>query len=225
MLAGMMIPALAAVASALVPPLGIGAAVAAVEDATHTPGLLDAVLPPIFVHPERYSGPVQLGATFLDHVIPGNGLVIVPTSFDYAFISPTYVFLTLVAVIGLLALALWAAGRPERRTSKVWVGGVPEHLPGMQYTASAFTNPLRFIFGGIYGSQREIEGDYHQAPFFARRMWYVHRFVEPVETYGYRPVVRAARWLSRSAAPLQAGNLGLYLLYLFVVFLVALFVR
>ncbi len=108
---------------------------------------------------------------------------------------------------------------------RVWAGAIPVYRPSMQYTATAFTNPLRFIFGTVYRSSRDIEGDYQQAPFFVRSITYTHRFVEPVEVYLYRPLVRWTRAVSEAVGSLQAGNVSLYLLYLFAVFLVVLFLR
>ena len=189
MVVGMAIPIVAAVAMALVPPLGIGAAAAAAQSASGAHGLLNAVLPPIFTHPDQFAPVVQLGGSFLSQIIPANGLVIVPTSLNFAFISPTYIFLTFVIVILLTAAVLRVLCKPGRRETPVWVGAVAQRTPTMQYTATAFTNPFRSIFGGVYRSQREVEADYQQAPFFIRGIRYTHRFVEPVDTYIYQPVV------------------------------------
>lgn len=209
----------------LLPPLGIGAAATAAGAVTGQSGLLDAVLPPVFLHPEQFALLIKLGGGFLGQVLPGNGLVVVPADAAFSSIAPTYIFLTLAAVIGMVALALRLAGVRGRRRTRVWAGAIPAHQASMQYTATAFTNPLRFVFGAVYRSSREIEGDYQQAPFFARSIRYTHRFIEPVETYVYLPLARGARRVSDRLSFLQAGNVSLYLLYLFVVFLVALFLR
>ena len=225
MVVGMAIPIVAAVAMALVPPLGIVAAAAAAQSASGAQGLLNAGLPPIFTHPGQFAPVVQLGGSFLSQIIPANGLVIVPTSLNFAFISPTYIFLTFVIVILLTAVVLRVLCKPGRRESPVWVGAVAQRTPTMQYTATAFTNPFRSIFGGVYRSQREVEADYQQAPFFIRGIRYTHRVVEPVDTYLYQPVLRAARWTSERFALVQGGSLSVYVLYLFVVFLIVLLLR
>lgn len=225
MAVGLWLLAGVAVVFGLLPPLGIGAAATAASEATGTPGVLDAVLPPIFLHPERFATPVKLGATFLDRVVPANGLVVVPANADFASISPTYIFLSMAAVIALVAVGLRTLRPPPLRRTDVWAGAIPEYRPAMQYTATGFTNPLRFIFGTVYRSAREIEGDYYQAPFFARTIRYTHRFIEPVETFVYDPAVRTARLLSERMGPLQAGNVSLYLLYLFLAFLIVLFIH
>jgi hydrogenase-4 component B len=225
MVSGMALPALLSVVLGLMPPIGVGIAATAAQNATGVHGVLNAVLPPIFREPGVFSVQLRLGAGFLSQVLPVNGLLVVPADASFSSIAPTYIFIVLAVVIAVTALVLRALRAPAARVSAVWDGAVPEYTPGMQYTATGFTNLLRFIFGGVYRSEREIEGDYQQAPFFARTIRYSHRVVEPIETYVYRPVARGARRLSQAAAPLQAGNVSLYLLYLFLVFLVAIFVR
>jgi hydrogenase-4 component B len=225
MVVGMAIPIVIAAAMALLPPLGMGAAASAAQSASHAQGLLAAVLPPIFAHPQQYATVVNLGATFLSPFVPANGLVIVPTSINFAFISPTYIFLSLAAIILLTAAALRLLCRQGRREAPVWAGAVSQWAPTMQYTATGFTNPFRSIFGGVYRSRREIEADYHQAPYFVRGLRYRHRVIEPVERYLYRSVVTAARGLSRGFARLQGGSLSVYVLYLLAVFVIVLLIR
>ena len=46
--------------------------------------------------------------------------------------------------------------------------------------------------------------------------------VMPVfERYLYRPVIRAVEWVADAIRPLQSGDLNLYLLYVFVMILLA----
>jgi hydrogenase-4 component B len=215
----------AAVVLGLLPPLGIGAAAAAAQQVSGAPGVLDSVLPPVFLHPEQFALPVKLGGTFLSQVLPVNGLIVVPTDAGFSSIAPTYIFVSLAVVIALVALLLRLSGNRARHTEPVWAGAIPQWEPSMQYTATGFTNPLRFIFGTVYRSTRHIEGDYEQAPFFARTVRYRHTFIEPIEEYVYGPIVRSAQMVSQRLGIFQAGSVSLYLLYMFAVFLVALFLR
>ncbi|MGC2192610.1 MAG: proton-conducting transporter membrane subunit [Candidatus Dormiibacterota bacterium] len=222
---GMLVTAGVAVVTALIPPIGIGEAVASAESATHAPGLLNSLLPPFYLHPAQFALPIRVGGTFLSQILHANGMVIVPTSFNYAFISPTYIFLSLVCIIALTAGALRLLGRRARRESDVWVGAGGEYRASMQYTSTAFTNLLRSTFGGVFRDQRAIERDYHQAPFFTHSVRYLRRVVEPVEAYLYQPVVTASRRISAAAGHLQSGHVSLYLLYLVAVFVIVLLVR
>jgi formate hydrogenlyase subunit 3/multisubunit Na+/H+ antiporter MnhD subunit len=222
---GMLVTAGVAVITALIPPIGIGEAVASAEGATHTPGLLNALLPPFLRHPTEFALPIRVGGTFLSQILHNNGMVIVPTSFSYAFISPTFIFLSLVCIIALTALALRLLGRRVRRESDVWIGGGGEYRASMQYTASGFTNLFRSTFGGVFRDQRDIQRDYHQAPFFTHSVRYVRRVIEPVETYLYRPTVTIAGQISRAAGRFQSGHVSLYLLYLVAVFVLILLIH
>ena len=222
---GMLVTAGSAVITALVPAIGIGAAATSAGGATRIPGLLNAMLPPIFVHPSQFALPVHLGGTFLGQVLPGNGVVITPTSFSYAFISPTYIFLSLLAVIALVAIGLHFLSRRDGVEHDAWVGAGRSFRPSMQYTATAFTNLFRSTFGGVFGDQRTVQQDYHQAPYYAHSVRYERRVVEPVETYVYQPLVLAARRFSRWISVIQAGNVSLYLLYLVAVFVVVLLIH
>lgn len=222
---GMLVTAGVAVVTALLPPLGIGEAVASAEGATHVPGLLNSLLPPFFLHPAQFALPIQVGGTFLSQILHANGMVIVPTSFNYAFISPTYIFLSLVGIIALTAGALRLLGRRTRRERAVWIGAGSDYRPAMQYTSTAFTNLFRSTFGGVFRDQRAVERDYHQAPFFAHSVRYLRRVVEPVDAYAYQPILNAARRISAVAGRFQSGQVSLYLLYLMAVFVLVLLVR
>ncbi len=222
---GMLVTAGIAVITALIPPLGIGEAVASAEGASHVPGLLNSMLPPIFLHPSQFALPARLGGTFLGQIIHANGVVITPTSFTYAFISPTYILLSLVFIIAVVAGVLHLLAPRNRRESDVWVGGYSPYHPSMQYTATAFTNLFRSTFGGVFRDRRAVEREYHQAPFFAHSVRYFRRVVEPVESYLYRPVVSGMRHASQAVGIVQNGHVSIYLLYLVIVFVVILFVR
>lgn len=222
---GMATTAAVAIVTALIPPLGMSGPVASVADATRVPGLFNSLLPPFFLHPRQFALPIRVGGTFLSQILHANGMVVVPTSFNYAFISPTFIFLSICAIIVLTALALRLGRRGQVRQAPVWSGAGEPYRPTMQYTPSSFTNLFRSTFGGVFRDQREIQRDYHQAPFFTHSVRYVRRVVEPVETYLYRPLVLGARGLSQRVSRLQSGHVNLYLLYLVAVFVIVLLVH
>ena len=221
---GMGVLSAASVVLAVLPPIGVGFASAAASEVSHQTGLLDAILPPVFLHPDRFPLLVTLGGSFLSQ-LPVNGLVIVPADPGFSSIAPTYILLVLAGVILIVALLMRVFGAAHHRESAVWAGAIDQYRASMQYTASGFTNPLRFIFGGIYQSRRVVQASHRQAPYFLASGTYLHSFVEPVETYLYRPVVEIAKLISNRLAWVQSGSVSLYLLYLFIAFLVALFVR
>jgi formate hydrogenlyase subunit 3/multisubunit Na+/H+ antiporter MnhD subunit len=156
-------------------------------------------------------------------LLPGN-LTVIPAHADFSALSPTYlaVFLTAACAVPVL---IYLAGRPRAAnvTVPVWDGGIVSFKPRMQYSAMTFSAPTRVTFDALYRpsvSVRRASDD----P--AGRSGPVHyeAQVTPIFTrYLYRPVIRAIEWLADMIAPLQSGDVNLYLFYVFAVVLLAYF--
>ncbi|MBX5465449.1 MAG: hypothetical protein IRZ26_07850 [Clostridia bacterium] len=201
--------------TALFPALGRAAAVIAGTDVT------DALVPPVFVAPERYAGLVDLGGAALRGLLPVRGAVIVPLRPDAASISGTYMWLAFTLFTGL-ALVLAAAGRARAvRRQPAWTGGSVPFDPAMQYTASAYVVPERNLFAPFYGASSEARAEAGR-PHFPERIRYRWRFVPLLEERLYRPLGRAGLALSQAVQRLQSGNLNAYLTYLLVVLVLTL---
>jgi len=152
-------------------------------------------------------------------LLPGK-LTIIPAHLNFAAFSPTYLALFLVAV-SVVPLLIYRVGRGGTRAVPVWDGGMLQFRPRMQYTGAAFANPIRVTFVRLYQPEFHVERasddpagrsgpvhyDFHVLPLF----W---RFL-------YDPVVSAVRWLARFVRPLQSGDVNLYLLYIFLVVVIA----
>ena len=94
--------------------------------------------------------------------------------------------------------------------------------PRMQYSAMTFSAPTRVTFDALYRPSVSVRRASDDDP--AGRSGPVHyeAQVAPVfERYLYRPVVRAVEWLAHVVRPLQSGDVNLYLLYVFLVILLA----
>jgi len=94
--------------------------------------------------------------------------------------------------------------------------------PWMQYSAMTFPAPTRVTFDALYRPSASVRRASDDDP--AGRSGPVHyeAQVTPVfERYLYRPVIRAVEWLADMIRPLQSGDVNLYLLYVFVVILLA----
>ncbi len=157
-------------------------------------------------------------------LLPGK-LTVIPAHVDFAAFSPTYLAVFMVAV-SAVPLAIYLVGRASRvgarvRTVPVWDGGMLRFRPRMQYTGAAFANPIKVTFGRLYQPEVRVERasddpagrsgpvhyDFHVLPVFRR--------------YLYDPVVVAVRWLARLMRPLQSGDVNVYLLYIFLVVVIA----
>jgi len=154
-------------------------------------------------------------------LLPGK-LTIIPAHVNFAAFSPTYLAVCLVAMSAVpLLICLAGRGGARSRPVPVWDGGILGFRPRMQYTGAAFANPIKVTFGRLYQLEFHIERasddpagrsgpvhyDFHVLPLFQR--------------YLYDPVVATVRWLARFVRPLQSGDVNLYLLYIFLVVVIA----
>ena len=161
------------------------------------------------------------GVTLRPVLLPGN-LTVIPAHTKFSGFSPTYLAVFLVAVMTVPAL-IYLAGRPraDSLTVPVWDGGMVAFRPRMQYSAMTFSAPTRVTFDALYRpavSVRRASDD----P--AGRSGPVHYESQASPVFGrylYRPVIRAFEWLADFVAPIQSGDVNLYLFYVFAAVLVA----
>jgi hydrogenase-4 component B len=124
--------------------------------------------------------------------------------------------LGLLLLVGLVLLGLWLGGADRRlRIGDTWGCGRIGQTPRMEYTATAFAEPLRRVFAELYRPTRDLSIDFHPASkYFVQSIEYRSELHPWFERVVYDPLFhvlrRAARWTRR----LQGGSLHLYLAYL-----------
>ena len=155
-------------------------------------------------------------------LLPGK-FTVLPAHADFSAFSPTYLAIFLVAACAVPAL-IYLAGRPRAASVSVpvWDGGIVSFKPRMQYSAMTFSAPTRVTFDALYRPAVSVTRASDDDP--AGRSGPVHyeAQVTPIfERYLYRPVIRAVEWLADAVRPVQSGDVNLYLLYVFVVILLA----
>ncbi|HUM14446.1 MAG TPA: hydrogenase 4 subunit B [Candidatus Nitrosotalea sp.] len=129
--------------------------------------------------------------------------------------------LGLLLLMGLVPVALWILGADRRlRVGDTWGCGRIGQTPRMEYTATAFAEPLRRVFAELYRPTRDLSIDFHpESKYFVQSIEYRSEIHPWLERLLYdRPLHglhRAATWVRR----LQGGSLHLYLLYLTLAFL------
>ena len=155
-------------------------------------------------------------------LLPGK-LTVIPAHTDFSGFSPTYLAVFLVAA-GAVPVLIFLAGRPRAASVSVpvWDGGIVSFKPRMQYSAMTFSAPTRVTFNALYQPDVSVHRPDDDDP--AGRSGPVHyeAQVTPVfERYLYQPVIRAVEWLADVIRPMQSGDVNLYLLYVFLVILLA----
>ncbi len=176
--------------------------------------------------------PLVLGA--LDHVARSTtgidiharlivpSLTVIPAHTGFSALSPTYLTVFLVAVLAV-PIAIFLAGRPLARTRRtpVWDGGIVSFKARMQYTATTHANPVRVTFDPLYQPHVHVERGSDDP---AGRSGPVHYrfYVTPIfDRFLYRPVIRAVQAIAALLRPIQSGDVNLYVLYVFIVVVIA----
>ncbi|MBF6156808.1 hypothetical protein IU493_31715 [Nocardia terpenica] len=158
----------------------------------------------------------------LPQLVIGN-LTVIPAHTDFSAFSPTYLAVSLV-LVAIVPLTIYLAGRPTapaRRTTPVWDGGIVAFKPRMQYSAMTFTAPVRVTFDRLYRPTVTLQRASDDPAGRSGPVHYETEVTPLFERFVYRPVTAAVQYLARLATPIQSGSVNLYLLYVFLVVLLA----
>jgi hypothetical protein len=93
--------------------------------------------------------------------------------------------------------------------------------PRMQYSAMTFSAPTRVTFDALYRPSVSLHRASDDPAGRSGPVHYESEVTPVFLRYLYRPVIRAVEWLADAVRPLQSGDVNLYLLYVFVVILLA----
>ncbi|KCZ70701.1 formate hydrogenlyase subunit 3/multisubunit Na+/H+ antiporter, MnhD subunit [Candidatus Methanoperedens nitroreducens] len=136
-------------------------------------------------------------------------------------ISTMWLFLMLFIFLSLpFILALAVGGRTPTKTYDTWGCGQPVTTARNEYTATAFSKPIRMWLGNIYRPHREIQITYAGSPYFKERLTFDAQ-VEPIfEKYMYEPVAGLVVSVSRILRVIQTGSIHAYLAYIFITLII-----
>jgi hypothetical protein len=163
-----------------------------------------------------------------------GGLTPTPVAFTLALplsvtgpfgqMSAPLLALGLALLLALVPLALRVLGADRRlRVGDTWGCGRIGQTPRMEYTATAFAEPLRRVFAELYRPTRDLSIDFHpESKYFVQSIEYRSEIHPWFERVLYDPLLHvlgiAATWVRR----LQGGSVHLYLLYMALALLVLL---
>lgn len=191
------------------------------------PHVIDRIVPPVYTaHPGDYAPLVTLGAGLFRGLLPVNGLIVIPAPGLSTINSPTYLVLAellLLALVWLVVRAIPRSGADRR--APVWAGGVRRFTAQMQYTAVAYANPMRLIFDGLLRSRTRSARRSPAAEGGTGEIEYEQEVPPPLDRELYRPLLRGAARLARSAKVIQSGDINQYVAYIFLVVIVVLLLR
>ena len=127
-------------------------------------------------------------------------------------------------VLTLLPIAFWAIWwrRGREVSGPTWDCGLPGLTEDNEYTATAFSKPLRMIFAAFYQPRREIQTEFEVSAYYPTSVRFESGVEPAFETHLYSPL--KDRILARASRlrTIQAGSIHAYLAYIFVTLIVLL---
>lgn len=149
--------------------------------------------------------PHQLLGTGLHSSTAHGWLWLTPVSAATASYAPLLVLAGLVTAWWLIAMALRSRRTRQVRRVNTWDCGFAAPDARMQYTATAFAQPLRQVFGDVFRIEETIgdteDGQRRHTLTISDRLW----------DWLYLPIARAVNASARFVTRLQSGNVRVYL--------------
>jgi hydrogenase-4 component B len=139
-----------------------------------------------------------------------------------AQVSPLLLALVFLSVVVVVFAAIRSRGL-EMRYTDTWGCGRIGQTSRMEYTSSAFAEPLRRIFSELYQPSEDLSISAHpQSRYFVHAITYTSQVTPWVEKIVYDPVTNGIRRIATLVRRVQGGSVHLYLLYVAAALLVAL---
>ena len=93
-------------------------------------------------------------------------------------------------------------------------------MPGLtaenEYTATAFSKPLRMIFAALFRPRREIQAEFECLAILSKAIHFESEIEPTFETAFYRPYGQGILWAAARMRKIQTGSIHAYLAYIFV---------
>jgi hydrogenase-4 component B len=178
--------------------------------------LLFGVLPTPFIQLLNIV-PQQLLGTGLAQATAHGWLWLTPVSPSVASYGAPSVAIALVVALGL---GLWLVGRGTRRVRRcdAWDCGFAPPTAAMQYSSTAFAQPIRRVFDMLFHSEETVERQEDG------RLRYRLKLADRTWGMFYLPVKRLVENAARRVSRLQSGNVRIYLGWSFATLLVLLWI-
>lgn len=198
----------------------------------------EALVPPFFVaskqQAEQLPAPFlkefhELGADLGRGVLPGRGLVVLhrgeaanPVVFA---MSTFYMAIVLPGLVVATFVAFRLLARRQRvLQASVWDGGLRQLLPGLTYTATGFSNPVRVIFHAVLRPTMVEDSTEAVARHFRTAIRRNHQDVPIIDRLVLRPPVSALQGLAAVVRRMHVGHVNAYAGYVLLTLLVVLMI-
>jgi len=130
----------------------------------------------------------------------------------------------LLILLCVMAALLGRVGwrRFNRRTGPTWDCGLPGLTAENEFTATAFSKPLRMIFAALYQPKREIQAEFDVSPYYPKSIAFESEIEQTFERRLYAPIKEKLLDRAFRLRAIQAGSIHAYLAYIFITLVVLL---
>jgi hydrogenase-4 component B len=164
-----------------------------------------------------------IGLRVSGSLVAANGFAISAGTARGGTVSPAGIAILGLVLAAATALLVMLRARGTRRVSgPTWDCGLPGLTAENQYTATAFSKPLRMIFSALYRPRREIQAEYEVSPYYPTAIRFESGIESAFEKRFYDPLQRWILRLATRMRGIQAGSIHAYLAYIFVTLLLLL---
>jgi hydrogenase-4 component B len=168
---------------------------------------------PVFDSITQQTMGVRMGSA----LVAANGVAVSAGSARGGTVSTAGIAAMLVLLSAFPALLWLAWGRRGRRTTgPAWDCGLPGLTADNEYTATAFSKPLRMIFSALYRPRREIQAEFDVSPFYPTAIRFESQIEPSFEKRLYDPIKERILAAANRMRAVQAGSIHAYLAYIFV---------
>ena len=181
-------------------------------------------LPPAFLS-EFHDLGAQVGREFL----PGRGLVVLhrgeernPVVFA---MSTSYMLVALAGILALIFIVFRLLTRYRGLArGAAWDGGLRHLSPGLTYTATGFSNPVRVIFAALLHPAASEESTEAVAVHFRTAIRRDYTEVHIIDRFVLQPPINILRNLAEVARRMHVGHVNAYAAYVLLALLIVLVV-
>ncbi len=156
-----------------------------------------------------------IGIPIATHTIIANPFVISVGQGRRGSVSTIWIAALLTFVI-LVVGGLFAIKARKSRKGPAWDCGLPALGSQNEYTATAFSKPIRMVFSALYQPRREIQALFDVSAYFPKEIRFESEIEQAFEQRLYLPARRVVLWISAQMRGIQAGSVHLYLTYIFL---------
>ena len=159
----------------------------------------------------------QLVQTSVSASLVSHGVALQAGTPRSGSVSPAGMALVLLLLGGGAAFLVARRLRRARVvTGPAWDCGLPGLTSDNEYTATAFSKPLRLIFAAFYRPRREIHPEYDVSPYYPSAIRFESEIQPAFEKHVYEPLKAWIFGIARQMRGIQAGSIHAYLAYIFV---------